>query len=608
MAEPARFLPMPSSQPPVPPAQPSGPTPLCIGHSHVACVTQACTFASDPTVTLNFWDLGNPIIDDEQGLRLRDEVARQVREHQGPVYSMMGGSAHTTLGLLLHPQPFDFVLPSDPELPLCEGARVLPVGTVRAVMRHHLDYYIKLMNIVAGLAAKPIGHLEPPPPHEDGERMTADIVWAMYPGMQQRVAPSAFRYKMWRSAHADPRAGVRRERRALRATTRAGRGRKGLPETRLLPRWRARQPRLWPTAAAADEAGRMKHPYENAPAYRRWRASVSNREAEAIDPCAHDDFRLRPEDRVMTAGSCFAQHISRYLKASGLPFVDTEPAHPILPPACVQAFGYGLYSARYGNIYTARQLLQLLRRARGQFQPLDEAWHEDGAWHDPFRPAVQPGGFASREELDIDRRQHLSATLAAFEQMDVLVFTLGLTECWHDMRDGAVYPTCPGTVAGTFDPSRHALVNVSVQEVVDDMQAFADELHAINPRARIVLTVSPVPLAATALDRHVLVSSTVSKAILRVACEMLGNHPRMHYFPAYEIVTCAGNDAFDADRRSVRESTVQQVMRVFFRHLLHRELPDTGPVDVPDADFTRRMQEVVDTLCEESRYDEPDGR
>ena len=194
----------------------------------------------------------------------------------------------------------------------------------------------------------------------------------------------------------------------------------------------------------------MKHPYENAPAYRRWRASMSNRETDAIDPCTHDDFRIEPDDRVMTAGSCFAQHISRYLKASGLPFVETEPAHPILPQELIQPFGYGLYSARYGNIYTARQLLQLLRRAHGEFQPLDDAWEEDGVWYDPFRPGLQPGGFASREELDIDRRHHLSATLAAFEQADVLVFTLGLTECWHDIRDGAAIGTVNLTFLGSY--------------------------------------------------------------------------------------------------------------------------------------------------------------
>ena len=35
---------------------------------------------------------------------------------------------------------------------------------------------------------------------------------------------------------------------------------------------------------------------------------------------------------------------------------------------------FGLFSARFGNIYTARQLVQLFERAYGRFQPLDRSW------------------------------------------------------------------------------------------------------------------------------------------------------------------------------------------------------------------------------------------
>lgn len=40
-----------------------------------------------------------------------------------------------------------------------------------------------------------------------------------------------------------------------------------------------------------------------------------------------------------------------------------------MPRDVAQRFGYGLYSARYGNIYTARQLVQTFREAYGRFQP-----------------------------------------------------------------------------------------------------------------------------------------------------------------------------------------------------------------------------------------------
>ena len=57
-------------------------------------------------------------------------------------------------------------------------------------------------------------------------------------------------------------------------------------------------------------------------------------------------------------------------------------------------------------------------------------------------------------------RQHLDCVLAAFRQASVFVFTLGLTEAWVSRADGAVFPACPGTVAGSFDAGRHHFHNM----------------------------------------------------------------------------------------------------------------------------------------------------
>ena len=194
----------------------------------------------------------------------------------------------------------------------------------------------------------------------------------------------------------------------------------------------------------------MTHPYVGAAPHRLWRKAVAAR-AEATDPVVDFPFRLRPQDKVAAAGSCFAQHVARRLREGGFTFLVTETAHPILPAEVAGAFNYGLYSARYGNIYTARQLLQLIRRAYGRFQPQEDVWPgPDGTWFDPFRPQIQPGGFATMEEYRLDRAQHFAAVRRAFEEMDALVFTLGLTESWEAAGDGAAFPVCPGTAAGDF--------------------------------------------------------------------------------------------------------------------------------------------------------------
>ena len=103
------------------------------------------------------------------------------------------------------------------------------------------------------------------------------------------------------------------------------------------------------------------------------------------------DLRITPDTKIATAGSCFAQHIARHLRNSGFNHFVVEPGHPIISASVRAKNNYGLFSARYGNIYTSRQLLQLFQRAFGEFTPLEDVWQEEvDVFLDPFRPSIQP--------------------------------------------------------------------------------------------------------------------------------------------------------------------------------------------------------------------------
>src|SRR5947209_5306511 len=143
-------------------------------------------------------------------------------------------------------------------------------------------------------------------------------------------------------------------------------------------------------------------PYADLPDSAFWKRAVTDVPAAAIDPVAAAAFTLSKMDRVATAGSCFAKHVSRRLAQRGYNYFVTEPAHPLLKDLASD-FGYGTFSARYGNIYTARQLLQLFDRAYGTFHPVEDVWPDGaGRFFDPFRPTIQPIGFASEKEYWID--------------------------------------------------------------------------------------------------------------------------------------------------------------------------------------------------------------
>jgi GSCFA family protein len=349
------------------------------------------------------------------------------------------------------------------------------------------------------------------------------------------------------------------------------------------------------------------HPYRGLPDYRFWKKSVSDLPPESVDPVVSAPYRIQATERIVTAGSCFAQHVARYLRNAGLNFLITETPHPIVPADLAEKYGYGLFTARYGNIYTAAQLLQLFQRAWGYFTPAEDYWQEaDGRYTDPFRPRIQEDRFHTMEEYRADREHHFACVRQAFKELDIFVFTLGLTEAWMSREDGATYPICPGTGGGEFDPARYKFVNFTVAEVTEDMEQFISLLRSVNPRARVILTVSPVPLVATAEDRHVLVSTTYSKSVLRVAADAVARScPDVTYFPSYEIITgSSSRGAYYADdARTVLESGVAHVMRIFFRHFTELGEGESQPIvqpirTQPDA-HTERMKELVAVACDE---------
>ena len=329
----------------------------------------------------------------------------------------------------------------------------------------------------------------------------------------------------------------------------------------------------------------MNHPYSDLPDHCYWARSVARLLPDRVDPMVQAPFRITRSTPVLTAGSCFADRITRALATRGFNLVMTELAHPLLPRRIAQAHGYGRHAARYGNIYTARQLRQLLERALGRFAPAEPPWRlGNGNWADPFRPTVQPGGFVSHHELAADRARHLACVRAAFETARVFIFTLGLTEAWHSLEDEAVFPVAPGVAAGRFDKARHGFIDFSVEEIVADLEIFLDLAREISPGLKVILTVSPVPLAATARpDRHVLTATTLSKAKLRLAAEMFcRDRPDAVYFPAYEIVTGPHGRGryFTGGLRDASRMAVEHVMASFFRNFTEgadRPLPPADP-------------------------------
>jgi hypothetical protein len=341
-------------------------------------------------------------------------------------------------------------------------------------------------------------------------------------------------------------------------------------------------------------------PYADLPSSQFWRRAVERVPEGAVDPVGTPPFRIARSTRIATVGSCFAQHMSSALSNLGYTYFVAEPAPPDVPPAEARRAGYGVFSTRSGNVYTPRQLLQLFDRAYGTFVPSDRAWlRADGRYADPFRPEIEPHGFASIAELEDSRDAHFAAVRTMFERLDVLVFTMGLTEAWRSAIDGAVFPLAPGVSAGCMDASRYEFVNFTVAELREDVSALVARLARVNAAARVIVTVSPQPPIATYEPRHVVVSAAYTKAALRAAADEVERaHEAVWYFPAYELIVGShtGGAYFERDRRTVTPAGVAHVMQTFLTHCAADEEPARGE---RDALVQQQYREQLDVVCDE---------
>ncbi|WP_386685121.1 GSCFA domain-containing protein [Loktanella sp. R86503] len=338
------------------------------------------------------------------------------------------------------------------------------------------------------------------------------------------------------------------------------------------------------------------NPYKTQPPKAFWKTAVAARHMADMQDL-WTPLALQKADRVATAGSCFAQHIGRNLALRGANYMDMEPAPPVFADAAqARDWGYGVFSGRYGNIYTTRQLVQLFDEAHGNRTPVERVWQKGDRYFDALRPSVDPVGQDSPDTVIALREKHLAAVRAMFADLDLFVFTMGLTEGWEARADGTMYPMAPGTLAGSHDSEKYVFHNLRHAEILADMTGFRDRLLSVNPEARMLLTVSPVPLTATATQDHVLPATVYSKSVLRaVAGELAEDYDDITYFPSYEIISSHPMQGmfFNPDKRTVNQFGVDLVMQQFFSGPLAEEFSTAQAAAAP-----------VDLICDEEKLEQ----
>ncbi len=343
-------------------------------------------------------------------------------------------------------------------------------------------------------------------------------------------------------------------------------------------------------------------PYVALPGKAFWSPSVGNLNPLQISGLWDPKYQINKSDRIATTGSCFAHHISRALKVRGFNWVDSEPAPADLDPSFHTEYNYGVFSFRTGNIYSVALLKQWVMWSLNDQDPSTlEIWGpEKGRYIDPFRPTIVPTGFASRAAVVDARKTTFQAIQKTLGNIDIFVFTLGLTEAWANAETDLIYPMCPGTLAGVFDSDKHKFINYQYPEIRRGLREVFELIKTVNPNIRFLLTVSPVPLTATASSNHVLTATIHSKSVLRaVAGDIASTRKDTDYFPSFEIISAFPFKGmfYEPNMRSVAPEGVDFVMKEFFRC-------QQATFGSKDSDkVSENLDELDNEVCEDALLD-----
>ncbi|MDD2796337.1 hypothetical protein [Acidocella sp.] len=112
--------------------------------------------------------------------------------------SVLGGNDHSIIGMLNHPQRFDFVLPEAPELPVDEMCEILPAGLLRGELARRVAPHLAVLAAYRAAVPGRLVHIESPPPVPSAAHIRT------YPGIFKDmivaygVSPALLRYKLWR--------------------------------------------------------------------------------------------------------------------------------------------------------------------------------------------------------------------------------------------------------------------------------------------------------------------------------------------------------------------------------------------------------------------------
>ncbi len=271
-------------------------------------------------------------------------------------------------------------------------------------------------------------------------------------------------------------------------------------------------------------------------------------------------FKISKESKFFTIGSCFARNIERFLDKANINVLTTKF---LFPGDFYELTGMG---ARNGalNAYTPASMYDLIKLCGRQDR--DVCGTVETGQDEYFDMLVSGLRPLTQKEL-AEVRSNLISAYSELPKADVVIITLGFTESWFDIESSMFVNRSPAGARKTLrHKDRFAFMNLGPADVIDIIEKIIAEIRSqTNESAKVIISVSPVPIHGTFTDWDVATANLYSKSTLvSAAISVSEKYNYVDYYPSYEMVTFSNPaGTWEEDGIHVKPSRVEQVVGKF---------------------------------------------
>lgn len=298
-----------------------------------------------------------------------------------------------------------------------------------------------------------------------------------------------------------------------------------------------------------DSAGsRSDNPYRTYPE----RKNVGN----IFYPFFEPKFKIEFTNKIIfTIGSCFAREIEENLSDLGcnvptrhLVFEEEAVLDDIRPNFIINQYNPGCIGQRIESSLDCKTNECIYRTSTGEYIDL----------------LLPKSDHVTLKRL-YERKKVIDDTHYLINQAELVIITLGFTECWFDTKTNLFLNRPPPLENKTINDNRFLLKILDYNDCVKLLEPAIRKLTQRN--IKVILTVSPVPQLATFLNRDCVISNELSKSTLRTVVEYFQcNYDLVDYYPSYEVVRLAGPDAYLDDNRHVKSEIVSNLTKNLIKY------------------------------------------